>query len=70
MLALLISLLLFSCQKEIKQTPQTEDSSVIFPQTAKDKERAILNKEVASILETVYQNRKAVYEVCNAINTG
>ncbi len=70
LLFLLMAGLLFSCQKEINPISTTQDKSVIFPQSPKEIEQVALNKEVAKILETVYQDRKALVEVCNAINSG
>lgn len=59
---------IFSCQKEIKQNEQMQSNErVEFPETAADKQQVALIKEVSTILETVYQDPYAYYEVNAAI---
>ena len=64
-LLLLSSIVLFSCKKEafIQEAPD----NAIFPQTEKEKKSVSVIKEVAKILEAVYQDPHAVYEVSAAI---
>ena len=54
----------FSCRKNLKQD---DEPTVRFPATEEEKNQVALIIEVASILETVYQDSYAYYEVNTAI---
>jgi len=62
--------ILFSCQKEMVEKNEPVASDALFPQTFQQKQTVAVLKEVATILETVYQNPKALYEVNAAIYSG
>ena len=56
-----------SCKKTIDVNLQTMHEQVRFPQTSKEKQTVAVIKEVGIVLENVYQDPKAFYEVCAAI---
>ena len=60
----LLSITFLSCRKNLNQD---DDPSAIFPTTEEEKNQVALIKEVASILETVYQDPYAYYEVNTTI---
>jgi hypothetical protein len=63
-----IVILLYSCQKEIQHATPKSETTISLSQVQQD--QIALTKEVTDLLKNVYQDPKALYEVCAAIYSG
>ena len=63
MCCVFVIIILFSCRKSLQEI----NDNAVFPTIEDDKKKVALIKEVASILETVYKDPYAYYEVNTAI---